>query len=291
MLAGALVNEGDIGHGLFTPDVSDPSGQPALDEHLFFSRLPQALSTAVEMMERHDGPELDGCSACLQRVHVTGGTTGILVDALRRHRPFTPTFIGRAEDQAYLLSVLGDRGPRLACTHAAGLLMRHDKEAFAGEAIAAARVGKLVGDYVRILEFSGYAAAIAQDDRASTLSLGEIKALVDPFTGCFVSRLPITVTLLRFALRTVRFVKEGEPEVAREFAGVGARRIAEAIERTQDVEALAGTLRRERRAWDLFYEALDVLEDGIRGDDPAALALQRRGREIVMACRVGPGPT
>jgi hypothetical protein len=69
--------------------------------------------------------------------------------------------VGRAEDQAYLMSVLGDDavaiGPRLAYVHAAGLLMRHDKEAFAGEAIAAAQIGRLVGDDVRILLFSAYA--------------------------------------------------------------------------------------------------------------------------------------
>ena len=121
------------------------------------------------MMERYDTPEWDGPTACIERVHVTGGTNGILVDALRRHRPFTPSFVGRAEDQAYLLSVLGrpgDRGadgstPRLAYVHAAGLIMRHDKEAFAGEAIAAAEAGKLLGDDVRILQFSAYAGAIA----------------------------------------------------------------------------------------------------------------------------------
>jgi hypothetical protein len=34
--------------------------------------------------------------------------------------------------------------------------MRHDKEAFAGEAMKAAAIGKLIGDYVRILMFSHY---------------------------------------------------------------------------------------------------------------------------------------
>ncbi|HVQ22900.1 MAG TPA: hypothetical protein VMT36_06475, partial [Candidatus Saccharimonadia bacterium] len=146
MIAGALVNERDIGGGLFTPDVAYPVGPLTPDRHVFFSGLPQALSTRAEMMERYDTPDRDGRTTCLQRVHVTGGTNGILVDALRRHRPFTPSFVGRAEDQAYLLSVLGRKdmdsvdgsGPRLAYTHAAGLIMRHDKDAFAGAAMAAA---------------------------------------------------------------------------------------------------------------------------------------------------------
>ena len=169
MVAGALVNERDIGQGLFTPDVAYPSRPLTPDQYVFFSGLPQALSTRAEMMERYDTPARDGVTTCIERVHVTGGTNGILVDALRRHRPFTPSFVGRAEDQAYLLSVLGRPGdggadgpmPRLAYAHAAGLIMRHDKEAFAGEAIAAAEAGKLVGDDVRILQFSAYAAAIA----------------------------------------------------------------------------------------------------------------------------------
>ena len=36
--------------------------------------------------------------------------------------------------------------------------MRHDKDRYAGAAIEAAQAGKLVGDDVRILTFSAYAA-------------------------------------------------------------------------------------------------------------------------------------
>ncbi|MFV2065207.1 MAG: hypothetical protein ACC726_17080, partial [Chloroflexota bacterium] len=120
MIAGALVNERDIGRGLFTPDVDLPSGRPNFDEYVFYSVLPQAISTRAEMMERYDGPSIDGIARALERIHVTGGTNGIRVDALRRHRPFTPSFVGRAEDQAYILSILGRPGPRLAYAHAAG---------------------------------------------------------------------------------------------------------------------------------------------------------------------------
>ena len=44
----ALVNERDIGQGLFTPDVSFPSGPLTPDEYVFFSRLPQALFHAAD---------------------------------------------------------------------------------------------------------------------------------------------------------------------------------------------------------------------------------------------------
>ncbi len=251
MIAGALVNERDIGRGLFTPDVDYPSGPLAPDQHVFFSGLPQALSTRAEMMERYDGPELDGTSACLQRIHVTGGTNGILVDALRRHRPFTPSFVGRAEDQAYLLSVLGGASddearqpePRLAYAHAAGLIMRHDKEAFAGEAIAAAEAGKLVGDDVRILQFSAYARAIGANPAGGLApGLDGVKSIVDPFTGCFVSRLPVTVVMLRFALRVARALEDGRVRLGLEVAEIGAQ----AHRRGADLHAGRRLPRRDR---------------------------------------------
>lgn len=290
LLAGAPVNEGDIGRGLFTPDVPYPAAPPVGDELVFFSRLPQALSTAAEMLVR-EGTEHDaGGTFVHERVHVTGGTTGALVDALRRHRPFTPTFIGRAEDQAYLLSALGRPGPRLAYLHAAGLVMRHDKEAFAGEAIAAARVDKEIGDHVRILDFSAYAGVVAEDSIPAGSGVAELKELLDPFTGCFVSRLPVTVTALRFALRLARLCEAGDERTARAFATAGAARIGEALDRTLDRPRLREAVRAERAGWNVFYDALDALEDGIRRGDPDALARQRRGREIMAACRVGPDP-
>ena len=96
----------------------------------------------------------DGKIECIQRIHGTGGTNGILVDSLRKHRPFTPSLIGRAEDQSYILSVLMNPGEKLAYVHKDGLIMRHDKEAFAADAIKAASFGNLIGDYIRTLYFS-----------------------------------------------------------------------------------------------------------------------------------------
>ena len=292
MLAGALVNERDFARGLFTPDVDVPARVPTLDEAVFFSALPQAISTRAEMMERYDGPAIDGVRRALERVHVTGGTNGIRVDALRRHRPFTPSFVGRAEDQAYVLSSLGQPGPRLAYAHAAGLIMRHDKEAFAGDAIAAAHVGKLIGDDVRILVFSAYAEAVAGVGTDGRLDRAAIGRLLDPFTGAFVSEIPTTVVMLRFALRTMRLFATGAVDHALEYAIDGARRLGDTFASIEDEEAFTARLAAERRAWADFYDALDALEAGMRADDPTAGAIASRAVAIIDACRItAPRPT
>jgi hypothetical protein len=275
LLAGALVNERDIDRGLFTPDVPVPARPPALDEHVFFSALPQAISTRAEMMERYDGAGVDGVRRALERVHVTGGTNGIRIDALRRYRPFTPTWVGRAEDQAYLLSALPGNGTRLAYAHGAGLIMRHDKHAFAGQAMAAARIGKLIGDDVRILVFSGYVDALAAGgaDRAA------LRRLLDPFTGCFASATPRTLVLLRLALRTLRLAGAGKPAETREYALDGARRVSAGLDTWVDPGFVADELAVERRAWDAYYEAVDAIEDS-RGE------LVARAAAILEECRV-----
>ena len=164
--------------------------------------------------------------------------------------------------------------------------MRHDKEAFAGPAIAAARVGKLIGDDIRILVFSAYAAAVAGDGLDGSLDGGAIRRLLDPFTGGFISDIPQTVVLLRFALRTMRLLAAGEVEEAREYSLVGARRIAAAIEATGDAVALADRVRAERTAWGHYYDALDALEAGLGADDARALEIRARAARIIEACRV-----
>jgi len=223
MIAGALVDERDISKSLFTPDVPFPNRALSPDEYIFFSTLPQALSTEAEMMTRYNMDKLDGKKTCIQRIHVTGGTNGILVDSLRRYRPFTPSFIGRAEDQAYILSVLPSPGIKLGYVHKDGLIMRHDKETFNQEVIQSTYIAKLIGDYVRILYFSAYAKALTHD-------VAKLKDAIDPFTGCFVSRIPTTVVYLRFGLKAASFFSLGNDEQGLEFIKIGAERLMKALD-------------------------------------------------------------
>lgn len=285
MIAGALVNEKDIGKGLFTPDVQIPERTLSPDEFIFFSTLPQALSTEAEMMARYDAGEADGRQTCLQRIHVTGGTNGILVDSLFQHRPFTPSFFGRAEDQAFILSDFPNPLPKLAYLHKPGLIMRHDKEAFAQEAMDAARVGKLVGDYIRILMFSAYAGLLAHN-------IDEVKEKIDPFTGCFVSRIPFTVVYLRFALKAVDFYDKNEDDLGLEFITDGIPRLKKTMQFVDGNDSeLANTYRKEKTAWNLFYDTLSALDDALGKADEFAMRLRKKAEEIVKECRVNTNGT
>lgn len=290
MLAGALVNQKDIHRGLFTVDVPFPSRSPQADEYVFFSPLPQALSTEAEMMTRYGTQENeadsgermpDGEHTCIQRIHVTGGTNGILVDRLREYRPFTPSFVGRAEDQAYLFSVLTHPDTPLRYVHEPGLIMRHDKEGFAQEAIKLAKIGKLIGDYERILLFSAYARVLTED-------VDELKAEVDPFTGCFVSQLPVTVTSLRFALKAAALFEAGAHQEAQELIKIGVPRLVETLAYIDgETSELAQDYEVEQREWQVFYDVLDALEEAIAQGEPIAIGFQEKAIAIIQSCHVG----
>ncbi|MEI6891027.1 MAG: hypothetical protein V5783_02545 [Pontiella sp.] len=270
MIAGALVNEQDIHKGLFTPDVPFPKGRSRLEDTLFFSRMLMALSTEAELMTRYGEGGIDGKTECIQRIHVTGGTNGILIDSLKRHRPFTPSFMGRAEDQSYILSVLMAEGEQLAYLHEEGLVMRHDKDAFAGDAIQAASQGKMMGDLIRMLYFSEYASLLTQGN------IEAIKQTADPFTGCFITPIPTTVVLLRFCLQAAQFFLAGEQDQADELLQSGAPRLTRAMDFTR--EGLHAQYHREREGWNQFYDLLETIENHE--------ALRTQTAEIIKSCRV-----
>jgi hypothetical protein len=161
--------------------------------------------------------------------------------------------------------------------------MRHDKEAFASEAIKAASLGKIIGDYIRILMFTFYARSLPWD-------LGDIKGIIDPFTGCFVSRIPFTVVYLRLALRAALFFSNGDKESDQqgfEFLQLGIKRIHETVkELNREPNPLKERFERERKGWDLYYEILDRLEEGIERADPFAVDLKQKAMALVDDCKV-----
>lgn len=275
MIAGALVNEKDMHKGLFTPDVTLPGSIPPGESAIFYNRVPMALSTEAEMMLRYgQGGNPDGKTGCSLRFHVTGGTNGILVNQLRKYRPFTPSFIGRAEDQAYLMSVLyrdGDACLRYA--HQPGLIMRHDKEAFAGPAIEAAKHGRFVGDLARTYLFSRYAEALPW-------GFDRIKSQLDPFTGCFITRRCWTVIVLRLIFACAQTLQsEGEGPAAALFDLARERLSTLLAADTGTVRSVGERYRQEKAAWELYYDALDQADKKPE--------LKQSALAVAQACRIG----
>ena len=235
MLAGGLVNECDLQNGLFVPDVARPDANPANlpfgSRRVFCPQWPQALSTEAEIMQRGEG---------FQRIHVTGGTTGICDTALRKWQPFTPSFINRAEDQAYTLSAIGDDG-YLTHLHAPGLIMRHDKQAFAARAIAHANAGKAIGDIERLMLFSRYAAL-------HPAGFDSVQNHLWPFTSCFLHRDAVALAGLIFAL-------DGANQGGR-YVTQGAARLDACLDFCQT--GMEQQLARERSGWEAIYDGLQV---------------------------------
>jgi hypothetical protein len=271
MIAGALVNEDDISKGLYTPDVNFPESIPSNEGVFFMSGLPMALSTEAEMGTRYSEHKIDGTTKCIQRVHVTGGTNGILTESLRKSRPFTPTFIGRAEDQAYLMSALfSDEGHNLRYLHCDGLIMRHDKYAFAGKAIEDAKIGRQTGDLVRILYFSAYAKTLPWD-------IGKTKNAFDPFTGCFISNIPVTVVMMRLCTSIAEMFEKGDL-LANELAAVAIQRLGEAMDNLD----LSNDYAEERAGWDLYYDILDSCENA--GSEISAI--REQATALIQECQI-----
>jgi len=217
---------------------------------------------------------------CIQRIHVTGGTNGILIDSLRRYRPFTPSFIGRAEDQAYILSMIANPGTKLGYAHKDGLIMRHDKEVSAQEGIQPAYINKIIGDYIRILYFSAYAKAL-------TNNVAKLKDAIDPFTGCFISKIPASVTYLRFGLKAASFFASEEDNHGLEFIKIGAKRITNALDFVHGENSmLKQHYEEEHLGWKLFYDTLSAVEDGLKNNDSFALELRKKAESIIHQCYV-----
>ena len=126
-------------------------------------------------------------------------------------------------------------------------------------------VGKQVGDYLRILLFSKYAEALPE-------AMDSIKSDIDPFTGCFVSRLPITVAMLRFSLKVANLFNQGKTDEATEFINTGVFQLQEGLDFIQgESSSLQQTYEREKAGWQLFYQALDAAEKALQSGEGWAI--------------------
>ena len=282
MIAGSLVNEKDINKSIFEPDVPYPEKDPEGEDRIFFKQYPMALSTEAEMNLR----SYNSSGFCQMRYHVTGGTNGILNKALRKHRPFTPTFIGRAEDQGYILSVLFSTGREdlLRYLHQPGLKMRHDKEAFISEAIKTAETGTYIGDLVRILAFSSYAGIIEG-------SIDSVKEETDPFTGSFISRIPSALVLFKLLMHINGELDKdkSEPEkyaYVEKLVSSAAHRLTAAFNLFKNSEKLKPEFEKEKEGWNLFYDILDFIESENAAESDFAEQIKKAAEKIFGTCRL-----
>ena len=245
MIAGQLVNDSDLEKSIYELDIKKPEAELKYDQHIFFKAKPQYISTAAEMGYRSEA-EKD----TILRYHVTGGTNGILVEALKKYKPFCPSFIGRAEDQAYLLSVLFKdyESSYLRYYHQDGLIMRHDKNSFIGAEIEDSKISKLIGDYERILLFSHYAEDILDDFQ-------RLKEELFPFTAAFITEFPLLIIYYRSLLKAYQLA-EADEEEGLEFLSELAERLTEIYTRL-DQNYYQKRFSVEKKAWNEYYEILD----------------------------------
>ena len=241
LISGGLINEADWNSEDLTPDVKRPINSDIFrqftSKKIFCSQWPQAISTEAEILNQSENS---------QRVHVTGGTTGITLGALHKWRPFTPSFINRAEDQAYAISSISE-SEYLTHLHAVGLIMRHDKNVFAGRVIAHASNSKAIGDVERILFFSNYTRFLRVPQKAASENLW-------PFTSSFIAEKPEQLVQLIFSvdgsIRGDSYVYDG------------AKRLEKCLAFCNN--QISSQLDFEKQAWDDFYKtfALDLKNKG-----------------------------
>lgn len=282
MIAGSLVNEKDIHKSIFEPDVPYPDRTPDGEERIFFKQYPMALSTEAEMnLKKYMDSE-----TCQMRYHVTGGTNGILNSALRKYRPFTPSFIGRAEDQGYILSVLfsSRNSDFLRYLHQPGLKMRHDKEAFISDAIKSAKTGTYIGDLVRIMAFSAYSDIVEGN-------IDQVKDETDPFTGSFISRIPAALVLFKLLLHIYDELKKDIPAKEKEIyleklISSAAERLGQAFNFFKDRERLKNQFEKEKAGWDLYYNTIEFIEKEINEKSEFADFLKSDSEKIFKRCRL-----
>jgi hypothetical protein len=151
--------------------------------------------------------------------------------------------------------------------------MRHDKEAFAGPAIEAARHGRFVGDLARTYLFSRYAEGLPW-------GFERIKSQLDPFTGCFITRRCWSLIALRLLFTCAQTLQtEGEVPASVLF-DLARERLSPLLDADEGkAPSVMERYQLEKVAWDLYYDALDLVE--------RQPELKQAGLAIALACRIG----
>ena len=110
------------------------------------------------------------------------------------------------------------------------------------------------GDYIRLLFFSEYARVLSGN-------VEHLKEILNPFTGCFISKIPITVVMIRQTMKAAEFFENDETHQARKFLFQNATRLDHAMDFIKGENSkLQEQVEKERKGWERFYEILDKVE-------------------------------
>ena len=110
----------------------------------------------------------------------------------------------------------------------------------------------------------------------------QTKDIIDPFTGCFVSYIPFTVVSLRLALGGASFFKAERVNEGFDLLQMGTNRLHKILKKFSEIpNPLREEFQEEKEAWDIFYDLLDKVEDGLKKDDLFALDLKEKAKELI----------
>jgi hypothetical protein len=127
--------------------------------------------------------------------------------------------------------------------------------------------------------FSAYAGFLPGGAQA-------IKDDVDPFTGCFISKLPATLAMLRLTLHLMT-LDGGSTEERTAMMSLAGRRLAPWLENPEKMSRdLEETWKREQRAWNAFYDALNGLEASMTRNEESAVRAREGFENLAAGCRI-----
>jgi len=289
--AGSLTNLNELidKDDLFLPDIAIPDVPESIPEGeagVFYQGLLQSLITRGEAFP----PEVQWKALKIlneypyMRTFVTGGTTGFLVDALERYAPFVDAHVHRAEDQAFLLSVLFDQydGNLLRYVYFPGLHMIHEKEFFASELIKIAEPYKKICDLERIWTFSHLARALCE---IKGWNFEDVRKTLNFFTASFIQPFPGLLALTRFVLSVAGKGGRNREDII--YQKEGLRRLSKiAFSQERYYRDTKTRVAKQIRAWRFYYDLMIRLRESAEKRDPFALALKIKASEINNNCKL-----
>jgi len=98
------------------------------------------------------------------------------------------------------------------------------------------------------------------------------------------------VVFLRFAFKAASFFDAGKDEQGLEFIKNGAKRIMNSLDFVIGENSLLRQhFEKERLGWNLYYDTLSAVEDGLNKGDGFALDLKEKAESIVRQCAISLG--